>query len=112
MNRITLTLAIALSAPVAAQTVYKCPQPDGSISYQKARCPEGGRIGIQDNGKQSGAVQTVTLSASSSSIIPPAAAVQPANRYGSSVTESPAWKGLDQIQAESTRTINALTRRR
>lgn len=111
MNRITLTLAIALSVPVAAQTVYKCPQPDGSIAYQKSRCPEGGRIGIQDNGKQSGAVQAVTPPAINPTA-PPAAAVQPANRYGSSVTESPAWKGLDRIQAESTQTINALTRKR
>lgn len=112
MNRIALILAIALSAaPAISQTVYKCPQPDGSIAYQKSRCPEGGRIGIQDNGSQSGDIQAAPAPASNSGI-PPAAAVQPASRYGSSVTESPAWKGLDRIQDESTQTINALTRQR
>lgn len=111
MNRTILLLALALSAPALSQPVYKCPQPDGSIAYQKSRCPEGGRIGIQDNGSQSGDIQAAPAPASNSGI-PPAAAVQPASRYGSSVTESPAWKGLDRIQDESTQTINALTRQR
>ncbi len=83
MNRTILILALVLSAPALSQPVYKCPQPDGSIVRQESPCRE--------------------------SDTQPA---QPASRYGSSVTESPAWKGLDRIQDESTQTINALTRQR
>ncbi len=83
MNRMILMFALVISAPALSQPVYKCPQPDGSIVRQESPCPE--------NGTQP---------------------VQPASRYGSSVTESPAWRGLDKIQAESTQTINALTRQR
>ena len=84
MNRVTLILIAAFfTGVIQGQPVYKCPQPDGSIVRQESPCRE--------------------------SDTQPA---QPASRYGSSVTESPAWKGLDRIQDESTQTINALTRQR
>ena len=50
MNAKPLLLMVLLTLPAFGQSVYKCPQPDGKISYQRARCAEGGKISIQDNG--------------------------------------------------------------
>lgn len=62
MKRLLIIAALtaAFIAPVSGQTVYKCPQPDGKISYQRARCPEGSRMAVQDNGKASGGNAPVT----------------------------------------------------
>lgn len=43
MNRMIFILAISLSAPVKAQTIYKCPKPDGTTMIQQMPCsPTGG----------------------------------------------------------------------
>lgn len=54
MNRMILSLTLILVAPAFGQAVYKCPQPDGKISYQAARCATGSRMAIQDNGRGGG----------------------------------------------------------
>lgn len=54
MNRMILSLTLILATPAFGQAVYKCPQPDGKISYQAARCASGSRMAIQDNGRSGG----------------------------------------------------------
>lgn len=113
MKTVSLFIALSLlfALPAMAQPVYKCPQPDGAIKYQKARCPEGGRIQIKDNGTVTGPANAVpvpvTAAAPAKPAAPPVIVQQPR-----SVMDSQAWKGLDKIQAESTATINALNRLR
>jgi len=56
MNRMILSLTLLLTAPAFGQ-IYKCPQPDGKISYQAARCAAGSRLPIQDNGRGGGEIR-------------------------------------------------------
>ena len=113
MKTLIILASLALAPPALAQSIYKCPQPDGTLSYQHARCPDGSRerLTIKGNGAESGDTgkaappsRPQNRESSASSV-----AVQPSTRP---ITESNAWKGLDKIQQESTETINALNRLR
>lgn len=43
MKRLSLILLAALSSPVLAQTMYKCPDPSGVVKFQQTPCtPTGG----------------------------------------------------------------------
>lgn len=111
MKTILMLLMVMLTGTAMGQAVYKCPQPDGSLKYQSARCPDGtrGRIHIQDNGVVSGPanVTPVPVPVSTEPAKPePTLVVRPQR----SVTDSQAWKGNERIIQESTQTINALQR--
>lgn len=123
MYRTLLIIGISLAAPAYGQTVYKCPTPDGKISYQRAKCPEGGRMVIQDNGKSSGDENQTSLRPGEQALLNDSQKREQAERQAAtkadaktqpaiqpSVTKSEAWRGLDKIQQESTATINSLTR--
>lgn len=65
MNRMILILAITLSAPAMAQTIHKCPKPDGTTMIQQMPCsltgggetmtvkpiPTGAGAGLSEGGK-------------------------------------------------------------
>mgnify|MGYP000844107984 CR=1 FL=1 len=42
------------TVPARGRLIYKCPRPDGLSYYQQTPCPQGARMTIQDNGKESG----------------------------------------------------------
>jgi hypothetical protein len=102
-----ILLSAMIAGPALAQPVYKCPQTDGSLHYQSARCSEGTRIPIKDNGVVTGPANALPAAT-------PVATPQPAQpllvRPQRSVTESQAWKGNERIIRESTQTINTLNR--
>lgn len=115
MKTTLIIIALLITGPAWGQRVYKCPQPDGSLKYQSARCPDGtrGRIQIKDNGAVSGPANDVAASPTVPVAAPfrPAPAPAPAPK-SRSVTESQSWKGLQKTIDESTQTINALNRMR
>lgn len=123
MNRTLLIISLSLAVPAYGQTVYKCPTQDGKISYQRAKCPDGGRMPIQDNGKASGDENQTSLRPGEQALLNDSQKREQAERQDAtkadtktqpatqpSVTKSEAWRGLDRIQKESTATIHSLTR--
>lgn len=95
MNRLmTAVIGLVLLNPVIAQPVYKCPQPDGKISYQRAKCPAGNRMAVQDNGKASGSNVPVTAAP---------VATHPASGSGSGIRpgEQQMLEGIQQRERES-----------
>ncbi len=119
MNRTLLIISLSLAVPAYGQTVYKCPTPDGKISYQRAKCPDGRRMPIQDNGKASGDENQTSLRPGEQALLNDSQKREQAERQDAtkadtktqpSATKSEAWRGLDRIQKESTATIHSLTR--
>lgn len=60
MKAILLVLAILFAPHVFSQSIYKCPQSDGKILYQKTSCTGGNTVTIIDNGKGNGAINPNT----------------------------------------------------
>lgn len=119
MNRTLLIISLSLAVPAYGQTVYKCPTPDGKTSYQRAKCSDGRRMPIQDNGKASGDENQTSLRPGEQALLNDSQKREQAERQDAtkadtktqpSVTKSEAWRGLDRIQKESTATIHSLTR--
>lgn len=102
-----ILISAMIAGPALAQPVYKCTQPDGRLHYQSARCPDGTRIPIQDNGFVTGPANTLPAA---TPVATPQSAQPVLVRPQRSVTESQAWKGNERIIRESTQTINTLHR--
>lgn len=120
MRLLTFLLGAALLVPAFGQSVYKCPQPDGKVSYQAARCPSGNRMSVQDNGKASGEVQSSGIRPSEQAILDSAKQRDDAQRAVAVEAQRKAippparqtnvYDMLNNTERESSETIRSLTR--
>lgn len=121
MTRLPWLFAL-VALPAFGQTIYKCPCPDGTSSYQQTPCPQGSRMAVQGNGSGSGADADAGLrpgekqaleearqrhEAAKHEAARQAAATQPT---ASPYARSSAHEGLNKIINESDATLRSLYR--